>query len=67
MPADNNMDNYKLIMSDLQSLLSYYCTCGSILVAGDYNGQLENDIKNNPVSGCTFKTKLLTEFVESNN
>ena len=67
MPADNNMDNYKLIMSDLQALLSYYSTCGNILVAGDFNGQLQKDIKNNPVSGCAFKTMILTEFVEQNN
>ena len=51
----------------MQSLVSFYSTCGNILLAGDYNGKIQTDHINSNVSGCLFKTRLLTEFINVNN
>ena len=66
MPSENNIDYYQNTLSDLQSLVSFYLKCGNILFAVDYNGQVQTDNTNRNVSGCLFKTKLLTKFVKDN-
>ena len=67
MPSDNNVEHYNNTLSDLQALISYYSTCGNILVAGDCKGQIQCNNVKNQVSGCAFKTKVLTDFVHKNN
>ena len=58
MPASSNIEEYKNAISELETLVSFYNTRGQLLVAGDFNAQIDScDI--NPSS----KSHLLKDFV----
>ena len=63
LPADGNIQKYTEVLTELQTLVSYYVTQGNIVIAGDLNAQY---ISQNP-SPSNIKSKHLTDFINSNS
>jgi len=63
MPAESDIENYTATLSDVQALLSFYTLKGTVILGGDFNGQLVygNEKPSNQ------KSKLLSKFASNNS
>jgi len=61
MPADSDIENYTATLYHVQALLSFYTLKGTVILGGDFNGQLVygNEKPSNQ------KSKLLSKFDNS--
>ena len=63
LPADGNIQRYTEVLTELQTLVSYYVTQGNIVIAGDLNAQY---ISQSPTPS-NIKSKHLTDFINNNS
>lgn len=62
LPACQNVNLYKTVLCDLESIMTHYSQIGCVIAAGDYNGQYLHGSKSGNV-----KSQLLTRLIDSNN
>jgi len=48
MPSDNDVILYNETLCDIQSVFSHYCKIGTVILAGDFNAQLDTDSRRSP-------------------
>ncbi len=63
-PSDNNMTSYDETLSELKALTTYYMSHGQVIVGGDFNAEIRS---NSDMTRATYKTKMLTQYINSNN
>lgn len=63
LPSDHDIETYREVISELQTLIAYYTKEGNVITAGDFNAQYSHNgnAQGNP------KSKVLTQFVNDNN
>lgn len=62
LPASSSIDEYRIAISDLQSLITFYYTRGKVIIAGDMNAH----VLSGPFTTAS-KHGLLTNFMLRNN
>ena len=63
MPSDSDMNFYNDVLCDVQALYAFYCKLGTVVLAGDFNAQLDTEPRCIP----NQKSKLLSAFVQRNS
>jgi len=62
MPSDSDMNFYNDVLCDVQALYAFYCKLATVVLAGDFNAQLDTEPRCIP----NQKSKLLSAFVQRN-
>lgn len=63
LPSDHDIEAYRDVISELQTLIAYYTRMGNVITAGDFNAQYSHsgNVQDTP------KSKVLTQFVNDNS
>ena len=62
MPSNSDVKCYNDVLCDVHALYAYYCKLGTVVLAGDFNAQLDTEPRCIP----NQKSKLLSAFVQRN-
>ena len=65
LPADNNIRYFQEVLSELQAIVSFYCTEGNVICEGDFNAQYSPSLTQR--ENENYKSRYFTDFVCSNN